>query len=365
MVTTFSLIDENILSKLKDFWKQNNFSVGVPILDLQHVWLIYIVLRLEEQILESDSNSLDALASESLEETLQYAAEHFSLEEEIMKKFEYPSYTSHLETHRNFAEKIKEKYTKTNEDEVFALGLLSLLKKWLFNHILKEDKQYSEHLAKHSSEVRDFCSELLNQKKYSITKFQVQLYNEVTKEKTPEITEVETEDPIAQIRHIWNSYNLAIGIPIIDLQHIWLLKMTVELDLGLKRKEGIDPALLDKILQGALDYTKYHFSVEEKFMRYYRYVDFITHSNQHKRFIDFVIQRKEESKTGNPEVAKLLVKDLKNWLLSHIAFEDKKIGLFLGKRTREISEFTKKMHEKGELIILPEHKTLYKEIMKK
>ena len=150
-----------------------------------------------------------------------------------------------------------------------------------------------------------------------------------------------------------------------DIQHIWLLKLITDLDSAVKDENtNKKTEVLKKRIDGAIKYTEEHFAAEEKLMKQFRFTDLINHSNQHKRFVQFVKKRADEMQEGDPLAAEHLASDLKNWLLSHIAFEDRKIGEHLKDKVREVSEFTKKVHQSGEVNIKPEHKALYKEVMK-
>ena len=358
-------LESDISSKIIEFWNGNPVSTGIALIDLQHIWLLQIIFRLELILDSHDHDAIKETVNKSFLDVIDYAGEHFSMEEEIMEHFNYPRFDDHVKNHRDFAEKLKEKFENFGEDEIVAHGLLSVLKKWLVNHILKDDRDYSDYFKSTSAKVKSYCEMILGTKKYTVTKVQINLYNQVIKSKTVDIKEVIAEDTVSQIRNIWKSYNLAIHIPMVDLQHIWLLKMIVELDRAVKVKTDKDRGdVLKSVIQGALEYTEEHFDNEERLMKQFRFTDLINHSNQHKRFVQFIKTRAEEEQLGNPQAAEHLILDLKNWLLSHIAFEDRKIGNLLNGKSKEVSEFTKKIHENGYLKIKPEHKALYKEVMK-
>lgn len=174
-----------------------------------------------------------------------------------------------------------------------------------------------------------------------------------------------SENIAEDVRHIWKSYNLAIHVPIIDLQHAWLLKLVVELDkavktMGQTRKNEI----FLKTVGEALEYTKEHFTTEESLMKQFRFPDLVNHFNQHKRFIEFIKQRNEENKHGDSMAASHLVQDLKTWLLSHIALEDKKLYFHLKDKHKDVVEFVRRLHESGELVVKTEYKELYKYVVR-
>lgn len=351
------------IDDLKKFWFSQPFSLGIPIIDLQHLWLVSTILSLEDALNDVTLDTFSSEVKTSFTKTLEYVSEHFALEEDVLEHFHYPNLVEHIEGHRAFVSRLAEKFSSAENDEVAALGLLQILKKWLVQHILKEDSDYADFFEKQDIKVNKYANQILKEKKYRITKEQLLLYQNLSaSEEAGMVQASDSKDLVYEIRKIWKTYNLATNIPIIDLQHIWLLRMIVVLDQTLANGQLTKEAI-QKILQQAIEYTKDHFSVEDRIMRQFRYTDFANHMAQHKRFIDFVQLRNEENKNGDLLVAAHLVQDLRNWLLSHIAFEDRKIGNAFKSRIRELSEFTKKMHQNGEVTITLEQKDLYKAVL--
>jgi hemerythrin-like metal-binding protein len=351
------------LEELKKLWFSQPFSLGIPIIDLQHLWLVHMILSLEEALTDVSLESFSDDVKLSFTRALEYVSEHFALEEDILEHFHYPNFKKHVEEHRAFVSRLAEKFNNAENDEVAALGLLQILKKWLFQHILHDDSDYADYFQKQGIRVNKYTNEILKDKKYRISKEQLLVYQNVSaSEETLIVHTSDSSDIVNDIRKIWKTYNLATNIPIIDLQHIWLLKMIVELDRALTTGNA-SKEVLQSILVQAIEYTKDHFAVEDRIMRHFRYTDFANHMAQHKRFIDFVQLRNDENKKGDRLVAAHLVQDLRNWLLSHIAFEDRKIGIAFQERLRELSDFTKKLHQNGEVTISNEQKNLYKAVL--
>ncbi|MDF3820396.1 hemerythrin domain-containing protein [Leptospira sp. 96542] len=353
------------LESLRITWLSEPFHLGIPIIDLQHIWLVHIILELEELILNSDQTGTDVDVNDSFRKALDYVSVHFALEEDILEHFNYPGYDKHVKGHRQFVQRLTAKFFEAKNNKLAALGILQILKKWLFQHILHDDNDYAEYFKNQNTDLKTYCNEILRSGKYPVSKEQLLIYQNIIQMETAPINIQEHSiDVIQEIKNIWKTYNLATDIPIIDLQHIWLLKTIVELDHSLRLGDEVT-VTFQKVINSAIEYTKDHFGVEDKIMKYFRYTDVIQHMNQHKRFIDFIKTRNDEYKQGNPRAGLHLVQDLRNWLLSHIAFEDKKIGLAFRNRVREISEFTKKLHQNGEVNITKEQKNLYKLVMQK
>ncbi|PNV72570.1 bacteriohemerythrin, partial [Leptospira inadai] len=80
------------------------------------------------------------------------------------------------------------------------------------------------------------------------------------------------DSTIVRIRTIWQTFDMALNIPAIDKQHVWLIAMIVELEDDL---ESADPVSMEnnftRTLTRALDYTIEHFSLEEKVLESINY----------------------------------------------------------------------------------------------
>lgn len=351
------------ITGLRNFWQDNHFQLGIPLIDIQHLWLLYIITNLESAL--SNAESLSETLKDSIVGIIDYITEHFSLEEEILKEFKYPGFEEHVKHHRAFVETLQKKHDLANTNELAALGLLNMLQSWLFKHILKEDKMYVDFFKNKSIDVKPFCQEILIKKKYNITKKQGDVYKEICNHRQAEIEEVISENMLEDILHIWKSHNLSLNIPVIDLQHIWLLKMVIQLDKAVKTMGSTKKGeVFNQVIEEAVDYTVKHFTLEEKIMKEFRYPEILNHFHQHESFVAFIKQRRKEYEAGDNLAAFHLTQDLKTWLLSHIAHEDKKLAIYLKDKMKDVNEYTRRLHHKGEIAIDPGQRNFYKKITK-
>ena len=90
-------------------------------------------------------------------------------------------------------------------------------------------------------------------------------------------------------------------------------------------------------LRFLVDYTKYHFSAEEKIMQSISYEELPHHKELHKKFINDVVQILVDLKKGKAVDPLAFIDFLTDWLVNHIRYEDKKIGksLLAAARTRQ------------------------------
>lgn len=128
-------------------WDES-FSVNHAEIDKQHKNWIKIYNRLTRVMDEGDPEAQKKITVEILQAMLDYAKYHFKFEEEFMRDIGYPARASHARLHRECDALIYEAYVSIQEgNSVLNSDLLSLLKGWLLNHILVEDKKYGQFAA--------------------------------------------------------------------------------------------------------------------------------------------------------------------------------------------------------------------------
>ena len=84
-----------------------------------------------------------------LDSLAEYATYHFTLEESWMRKLGYPKQEEHLLEHERFARRLSE-FNQHFKDGTahLTLEILSFLRGWLLNHILKIDAEYASFIRK-------------------------------------------------------------------------------------------------------------------------------------------------------------------------------------------------------------------------
>jgi hemerythrin len=129
-----------------------------------------------------------------------------------------------------------------------------------------------------------------------------------------------------------NSYS--VGIPLIDDQHKELINLTNQLyESTLGNKDS--KVIFMRTIRGAVDYVGYHFSTEEMVMQRVQYPDLAAHKKEHNDFVREVLKEVEEFKSGKKYTPNAFVRYLKDWVLSHIAVSDKRLGDYLLKLKKE------------------------------
>jgi hemerythrin len=120
------------------------------------------------------------------------------------------------------------------------------------------------------------------------------------------------------------SQTFSVGIKLIDDQHKGLLRLTNDLFNHCVGDEAAERAYFEQAIHSAVDYVKVHFSTEEKIMRKTKYQGYAEHKRQHDTFILAVIEQARTLNDGKRFSLAIFTRFLKNWILTHIAVEDKK-----------------------------------------
>ncbi|MEW5786380.1 MAG: bacteriohemerythrin [Pseudomonadota bacterium] len=133
-------------------WTED-LSVGIDEIDRQHRQLVDILNHLFIAVVQRRS---DQVVSETLDALLDYAQNHFHLEEELMRKagFRGESFDQHVCAHHAFMAKVDGIARKSLlENKTVAFELMSFLKHWLREHIRVTDKAYA-----HTLQAAGFCT---------------------------------------------------------------------------------------------------------------------------------------------------------------------------------------------------------------
>lgn len=120
------------------------FSVGIDEIDRQHQKWISIVNELHDSIMEA--RGISSL-KELIREMEEYTDFHFSAEEEMLQKAGWPELDRHKRIHFSFKQQITQLKRDISSGElVLRSQVMSVIKNWLIDHILKEDQEYSEFI---------------------------------------------------------------------------------------------------------------------------------------------------------------------------------------------------------------------------
>jgi hemerythrin-like metal-binding protein len=121
------------------------YSVQIQSLDVQHKMLFDMINGFYAALKDkSRDDTLQAL----LDGLLKYTAVHFTHEEALMKRGNYPGLAVQQAAHAAFVQKVKDVQKKHTEGKlVLSVEITGFLKSWLTEHILSSDSGYADCLS--------------------------------------------------------------------------------------------------------------------------------------------------------------------------------------------------------------------------
>ncbi len=124
-------------------WK-SVYETGIVALDNEHRGLIQEINRLYEAVRDKKG---EAVLGDILVMLEGYTVDHFQHEERLMAEYHYPGLADHQKIHHELIDRIQELKGKENfGTEDLAKELLTFLRGWVLEHILKIDKEYGAFL---------------------------------------------------------------------------------------------------------------------------------------------------------------------------------------------------------------------------
>lgn len=125
-------------------WDES-YSVDNAEIDGQHKKWIAIYNNIHDVMTGAVDKSLTNITTESLTEMYDYVRTHFKFEEEYMEQLNYPHLVEHRRLHRDFENQIYNYTREMSEGKlILNTSLLKVIKNWLLEHIVNEDKKYSD-----------------------------------------------------------------------------------------------------------------------------------------------------------------------------------------------------------------------------
>lgn len=143
VLTLIPFIHDKIVATRFVEWKES-YSVGIESIDNDHKKLLGLINQLQSAAhYHTDSELVD----ETLKQLLEYTEYHFSREEEMMKKCEYPEYEQHKQQHAEMISQVYNFVDQYRNDGTRSIEEVAIyLKNWLVNHINGTDQKYTPYL---------------------------------------------------------------------------------------------------------------------------------------------------------------------------------------------------------------------------
>jgi hemerythrin-like metal-binding protein len=127
-------------------WKEE-FNTGCEEIDRQHQKLGEILNELYQAFEQGLAESHVIKILNELEEYTKY---HFSTEEELFEKYNYPYKEQHKAEHQKLVEQVRKFRLdyEQNKSTLLSYEVLITLKQWLLDHVLGSDRKYIPYLCK-------------------------------------------------------------------------------------------------------------------------------------------------------------------------------------------------------------------------
>jgi hemerythrin len=122
----------------------NDLSVNINEIDEQHKKLLALINELHEAM---KSGRGKEVTEKTLAGLIQYVGTHFTKEEDLMERYNYPGLLAHKGEHAKLTLQAKDIHQQFQQGKaVVNVELMNFLKSWLRNHILGTDKKYAPYL---------------------------------------------------------------------------------------------------------------------------------------------------------------------------------------------------------------------------
>jgi len=128
-------------------WNEQ-LSVGIDEIDNQHKQLLKIINELSESI---DGPKSEALIGLTLMKLANFAKYHFATEEKYFLQYGYPEAEDHIKKHNDLVRDIQVFFDRFfNDSQDILAELISLLDKWLEDHLGNEDMKYAAYFRENN-----------------------------------------------------------------------------------------------------------------------------------------------------------------------------------------------------------------------
>jgi hemerythrin len=131
----------------------------------------------------------------------------------------------------------------------------------------------------------------------------------------------------------WNDA-LSVKVEEIDAQHCRLVELANQLHDAMIQGKGRD--VMGRVLVGLLEYTRTHFTAEERIMIAQAYPGYRQQKAAHEALLQQVVDLRMKFLEGEAVMTMEVMKFLKAWLTDHIQEMDKQLGLYLNARTAPV-----------------------------
>ncbi len=121
-------------------WEEN-FSIGIPEIDKQHMIILECIAVLQDAVKNRNERAGWSAVHSILGQLNAYVRMHFASEEELMRQFGYPGLSDHIDEHLQFMQDLIALQQKSRTDDI-AHELHAFLDSWWHEHVMERDRHY-------------------------------------------------------------------------------------------------------------------------------------------------------------------------------------------------------------------------------
>jgi len=122
------------------------YALGIPLVDEQHKKLLDLANALYDACREGSKSAKDAFRN-AARDIVEYVKVHFSTEEKLMKRVNFPETVEHKEEHKEFVKQFLAEVKAFEDGKPFVSNAFAnFLKGWILNHVAHTDKRMGNYL---------------------------------------------------------------------------------------------------------------------------------------------------------------------------------------------------------------------------
>ncbi|MDT8447399.1 MAG: bacteriohemerythrin [bacterium] len=123
----------------------SEYELGISQIDQQHRQLAMLINGLRAAMSYGDARPI---LGGMLEKLIRHATLHFQIEQRLLKEVDYPELEDHLSQHAELVGRVHDLHNRFKEkpDFLICVEIHQLLKNWLLDHDLKEDRRFVQFL---------------------------------------------------------------------------------------------------------------------------------------------------------------------------------------------------------------------------
>lgn len=119
----------------------DSLDIGIDEINRQHQTLLHLVNELYHLL--NHNYGLNSI-KRVVQGLIDYTANHFTYEETLFDQIDYSQAQHHREKHQHLVQEVLDFQKRVERGEEIGDELMSFLKNWLTQHIMREDKAYSD-----------------------------------------------------------------------------------------------------------------------------------------------------------------------------------------------------------------------------